>query len=119
MYELLIGFMAYTAQLPYRIGRGMKYIKEYRDPELAQKYLAEIKKTVTQPWAIMEVCGGQTHSLVKNGKLPADHLATAYFCDSIRKWFSLCSSRKPKLALSRLNAEKSAQAFSFLEAADR
>lgn len=45
----------------------MKYMKEYRDPELAKKYLDEIKRTVTQPWSIMEVCGGQTHSLVKNG----------------------------------------------------
>lgn len=45
----------------------MKYIKEYRDPELVEQYLEEIKKTVTQPWKIMEVCGGQTHSLVKNG----------------------------------------------------
>lgn len=45
----------------------MKYMKEYRDPELAKKYLEEIKKSVTQPWSIMEVCGGQTHSLVKNG----------------------------------------------------
>ena len=45
----------------------MKYMKEYRDPELAKKYLDEIKKTVTQDWSIMEVCGGQTHSLVKNG----------------------------------------------------
>ncbi|MEM1001075.1 MAG: hydrogenase formation protein HypD [Bacteroidota bacterium] len=45
----------------------MKYINEYRDPELAKKYLDEIKKTVTQSWSIMEVCGGQTHSLVKNG----------------------------------------------------
>jgi hydrogenase expression/formation protein HypD len=42
-------------------------MKEYRDPELAKKYLDEIKRTVTQPWSIMEVCGGQTHSLVKNG----------------------------------------------------
>tara|TARA_R110002051_G_scaffold75055_3_gene136765 strand:- start:3795 stop:4880 length:1086 start_codon:yes stop_codon:yes gene_type:complete len=42
-------------------------MSEYRDPELAKKYLEEIKKTVTQPWSIMEVCGGQTHSLVKNG----------------------------------------------------
>ncbi len=47
----------------------MKYLKEYRDPELAQTLLAEIKKTVTKPWRIMEVCGGQTHSLVKNGIL--------------------------------------------------
>ncbi len=45
----------------------MKYMSEYRDPELAKQYLQEIKNTVTQPWSIMEVCGGQTHSLVKNG----------------------------------------------------
>jgi len=45
----------------------MKYLSEYRDPELAQQYLEEIKKTVTKPWKIMEVCGGQTHSLVKHG----------------------------------------------------
>ncbi len=47
----------------------MKYLTEYRDPELALKVLEEIKKTVTKPWKIMEVCGGQTHSLVKNGIL--------------------------------------------------
>ena len=47
----------------------MKFLTEYRDPELAQRYLEEIKKTVTRPWTIMEVCGGQTHSLVKNGIL--------------------------------------------------
>ena len=47
----------------------MKYLTEYRDPEIAKRYLREIKKTVTRPWTIMEVCGGQTHSLVKNGIL--------------------------------------------------
>jgi hydrogenase expression/formation protein HypD len=47
----------------------MKYLEEYRDPELVHQYLDEIKKVVTQPWTIMEVCGGQTHSLVKNGIL--------------------------------------------------
>jgi len=47
----------------------MKYLTEYRNPELAQKVLQEIKKTVTKPWKIMEICGGQTHSLVKNGIL--------------------------------------------------
>jgi len=47
----------------------MKFLTEYRDPELAQRYLDEIKRTVTRPWTIMEVCGGQTHSLVKNGIL--------------------------------------------------
>ncbi len=47
----------------------MKYLREYRDPELALKILHEIKVKVTKPWKIMEVCGGQTHSLVKNGIL--------------------------------------------------
>lgn len=47
----------------------MKFLTEYRNPELAERYLEEIKKTVTRPWTIMEVCGGQTHSLVKNGIL--------------------------------------------------
>ncbi len=47
----------------------MKYLTEYRDPEVAQRYLDQIHKTVTRPWTIMEVCGGQTHSLVKNGIL--------------------------------------------------
>jgi hydrogenase expression/formation protein HypD len=47
----------------------MKYLTEYRDPVLAEQYLGEIKKTVTRPWTIMEVCGGQTHSLVKYGLL--------------------------------------------------
>ncbi|WP_273568048.1 hydrogenase formation protein HypD [Maribacter halichondriae] len=45
----------------------MKFLSEYRDADLAKKYLDGIHATVTQPWNIMEVCGGQTHSLVKNG----------------------------------------------------
>jgi len=47
----------------------MKYLTEYRNPELAKKILQEIKKTATKQWHIMEICGGQTHSLVKNGIL--------------------------------------------------
>ena len=47
----------------------MKFLSEYRNPEVARRYLDEIHKTVTRPWTIMEVCGGQTHSLVKNGIL--------------------------------------------------
>jgi hydrogenase expression/formation protein HypD len=47
----------------------MKYISEYRDADLVAQYLDEIKQTATRPWTIMEVCGGQTHSLVKNGIL--------------------------------------------------
>lgn len=45
----------------------MKYLDEFRDPELAQSILQEIKARVTQHWAIMEVCGGQTHSIIRNG----------------------------------------------------
>jgi len=45
----------------------MKYVNEYRDEELAKGYLDKISDIVTRPWNIMEVCGGQTHSLVKNG----------------------------------------------------
>lgn len=45
----------------------MKYLQEYRDLQLAQEYLQEIHRITTRPWRIMEVCGGQTHSLVKNG----------------------------------------------------
>ena len=47
----------------------MKYLSEYRDPDLALKILEEIKSSVTKPWKIMEVCGGQTHALVRNGIL--------------------------------------------------
>lgn len=47
----------------------MKYLSEYRDPDKAKWLLESIHRTVTQPWMIMEVCGGQTHSLVKNGIL--------------------------------------------------
>jgi hydrogenase expression/formation protein HypD len=45
----------------------MKYLHEYRDPELARKYLNRIERILTREWVIMEFCGGQTHSLVKNG----------------------------------------------------
>lgn len=47
----------------------MKFLSEFRDPDIAKQYLDQIHKTVTRPWTIMEVCGGQTHSLVKNGIL--------------------------------------------------
>jgi hydrogenase expression/formation protein HypD len=45
----------------------MKYLTEFRNGELAQKLAAEIKAITTRPWAIMEVCGGQTHSIIRNG----------------------------------------------------
>ena len=45
----------------------MKYIDEYRCAEQARQLAAEIARLVTRPWTLMEVCGGQTHSIVKNG----------------------------------------------------
>jgi hydrogenase expression/formation protein HypD len=45
----------------------MKFLDEYRDGPLAQKLAAEIHRVTTQPWTIMEVCGGQTHAIVKFG----------------------------------------------------
>jgi hydrogenase expression/formation protein HypD len=45
----------------------MKYLNEFRDGALAQKLAAEIAQVTTRPWAIMEVCGGQTHSIIRNG----------------------------------------------------
>ena len=46
---------------------AMKYIDEYRDADLTRKLLADIQKTVTRPWTLMEVCGGQTHSIIRSG----------------------------------------------------
>lgn len=45
----------------------MKYVDEYRNARLAQSVVSEIRRIQTRPWVIMEVCGGQTHSIVKHG----------------------------------------------------
>ena len=45
----------------------MKYVDEYRDAESVKLYAHRIVSTVTKPWRIMEVCGGQTHSIVRFG----------------------------------------------------
>ena len=47
----------------------MKFLTEYRDPQLVKKYVEELHRIATKPWTLMEICGGQTHSLVKNGIL--------------------------------------------------
>lgn len=47
----------------------MKYLTEYRNLEATKSYLELIEKTATKTWNIMEICGGQTHSLVRNGIL--------------------------------------------------
>ncbi len=45
----------------------MKFIDEYRDARAARKLAAAIARVTTRPWTIMEVCGGQTHAIVKFG----------------------------------------------------
>ena len=45
----------------------MKYLDEYRDGASAEQLVAAIARRVTRPWTIMEVCGGQTHTIVKYG----------------------------------------------------
>ena len=45
----------------------MKYIDEYRDEALTRGLLDEIRRTATRPWTLMEVCGGQTHSILRSG----------------------------------------------------
>lgn len=45
----------------------MKYLTEFRNRDIAQRMAREIHAITTRPWKIMEVCGGQTHSIIKNG----------------------------------------------------
>jgi hydrogenase expression/formation protein HypD len=45
----------------------MKYLDEYRDSGIASGIVDEIRRIRTRPWVVMEVCGGQTHAIVKHG----------------------------------------------------
>ena len=45
----------------------MKFLDEYRDAGLAKQFARELHRVTTRPWKIMEVCGGQTHAIVKFG----------------------------------------------------
>jgi hydrogenase expression/formation protein HypD len=45
----------------------MKYLDEFSNPDLARKLLDQIHAATTRPWAMMEVCGGQTHSIIRHG----------------------------------------------------
>ena len=45
----------------------MKFLSEYRDQKAAEGLAQQIWKKVTRPWTIMEICGGQTHTIVKSG----------------------------------------------------
>ncbi len=45
----------------------MKYLDEFSDPDIARRLLSEIHAATSESWAIMEVCGGQTHSIIRHG----------------------------------------------------
>ena len=45
----------------------MKYVAEYRDANLVRAVISDIRRTVTRPWTLMEICGGQTHAIVRYG----------------------------------------------------
>ncbi len=45
----------------------MKYLDEYRDERLARALVGDIRRRVTRPWVVMEICGGQTHTLMRYG----------------------------------------------------
>ena len=46
---------------------AMKYVTEYRDANLVKGVINEIRRTVSRPWTLMEICGGQTHAIVRHG----------------------------------------------------
>jgi hydrogenase expression/formation protein HypD len=45
----------------------MRYLEEYRDPAVARALVERIHRTATRRWTLMEVCGGQTHTIVRQG----------------------------------------------------
>ncbi len=45
----------------------MKYLAEYRDPAVAQGLIQKIRHTASRRWTLMEVCGWQTHTIVRQG----------------------------------------------------
>jgi hydrogenase expression/formation protein HypD len=45
----------------------VKFVQEFRDPTAVQTLVEEIRRTVTRPWVLMEICGGQTHAIMRYG----------------------------------------------------
>jgi hydrogenase expression/formation protein HypD len=45
----------------------MKYLDEFRNPDMAKRLLDDIRSRAAHPWTLMEVCGGQTHSIIRSG----------------------------------------------------
>ena len=46
---------------------AMKYLDEFRDPEVVRRLCRAIARRITRKWTLMEICGGQTHSIVRYG----------------------------------------------------
>lgn len=49
------------------LGELMKYVDEFRDGPACLKVAEAVKKIATKPWVLMEICGGQTHSIARYG----------------------------------------------------
>ena len=62
-----VGRQTGRAHQSKEVGVVMKYLDEFSDPELARKLVDQIKSATSQRWSIMEVCGGQTHSIIRHG----------------------------------------------------
>jgi len=45
----------------------MKYVSEYRDADRVMATLRQVERAVTRPWVLMEICGGQTHAIIRHG----------------------------------------------------
>lgn len=45
----------------------MRHLEEFRDPALARALVEKLRRITTRPWTVMEVCGGQTHSIMRHG----------------------------------------------------
>lgn len=61
--------MNLTMEIQSRKISNMQYLSEFRDKRITSHLIEKIRCLVTRPWKLMEICGGQTHSLVKNGIL--------------------------------------------------
>src|SRR5689334_12789011 len=46
---------------------SVRYLDEFGNPALAKRLVEQIHAVTTRPWAMMEVCGGQTHSIIRHG----------------------------------------------------
>jgi hydrogenase expression/formation protein HypD len=67
----------------------MKFIEEFRDAKLVKGLLAEITRLADRPFVMMEICGGQTHSIVRSG---LDQLRAAVWTSSCPNRSSLCTA---------------------------